>query len=217
MFIADASHQLQTPLTIMKLQVEQIKLTETCVKMQILEDSVDRMSHLIKQLLSLAKFEKSAQNLQKVLWYDLVHNVIINWVDITQQYNIDFGFEENIGRNIKNVYVNVDVFMLQEALNNLIDNAIKYCKDGLKPRITISIGFTIGTVWIKIIDNGKGIAVQHRKNLFDRFFRADTKISKGAGLGLAIVKEIIQAHHGFVRLLDEKETTFLVVLPRDKS
>jgi two-component system sensor histidine kinase QseC len=233
-FIADASHQLRTPLTIIKLQVEQLAKNQN---VDVLSNSVNRMIKLTNQLLSLTKFESGNLKQEKVLWHDLVFNISSEWIDIAFKHNIDFGFENNMGNQTDIAYVNVDRLMIEEAINNLIENAIKYRKDyknqinttndandnldnfdileDNRSIITVVVGCTSGTVWAKVIDNGIGIPVKYRHNLFNRFFRADNNVgTKGSGLGLAIVQEIMQANRGFVRLLNEDDTTFLLVLPR---
>ncbi len=220
-FIADASHQLRTPLTIIKLQVEQLSKNHN---IDILSKSVNRMIKLTNQLLSLAKFESKNLKIEKVLWHNLVFNISSTWLDIAFKYNIDFGFENQLGNDTYNSYVAVDKLMLEEAINNLIENAVKYRKTSenskLEPTyssiITIIAGATSGTAWAKIIDNGLGIPDKYRNNLFNRFFRADNLNTQGSGLGLAIVQEIMNANGGFVRLLNEDDTTFLLVLPRLK-
>jgi len=214
-FIADASHQLRTPLTIIISKIRELKKEYSKDNVLALEESVNRLYYLTKQFLSIARLETKETITQKILWHENIREIAINWVDIASSYNIDYGLEDD-NLNFDNVYVNANIFTLKEAFNNLIDNAIKYSKNQDNPIVNIKLGFTSGTVWAKIIDNGIGIKEKDYNNLFNRFFRADNEKIEGSGLGLAIANEIIKSHNGFIRLLEEKETTFLVVLPRAK-
>ncbi len=216
-FLGDVSHQLRTPICNIQFKIDSLPDSEQKYRLQ---DLVKNLVVLINKLLSLARLESKEIRTVKMKWFDLIYNAVIKWAPITSDYNIDFGFENEIPENIiDNVYVECDGVMIEEALKNLVDNAIKYRRidKNFTPIITVIIGCTDRTAWFKVKDNGKGIATQNIEHLFNRFFRGDTENNyvKGSGLGLAIVNEVAEAHGGRIRLLtNEEDTTFLFMLKR---
>jgi signal transduction histidine kinase len=216
-FLGDVSHQLRTPICNIQFKIDALPDSKSKDRLQ---DLVKNLVTLINKLLSLARLESKEIRTVKMNWFDLIYNAVIKWVPITSDYGIDFGFENEIPENIQqDVYVQCDGVMIEEALKNLIDNAIKYRKKDKNHTsiITVIIGCTNRTVWFKVKDNGKGIPPQNAEHLFNRFFRGDTENNdiKGSGLGLAIVNEVAEAHGGRIRLLqNETDTTFLFMLKR---
>jgi len=195
-FIANAAHQLRTPLTALMLQAEQAQRCEDLSAMREsvaqLQHSAVRAVHLANQLLLLSRAEpeaQSASNRQRTDLHDLVFEAACEWVSRALACGMDLGFDETSDH----VWAVVDPMLLREAINNLLDNALKY--GGRGTRITVAVRLN-GSGRIVVDDNGPGIAPEEREQVVQRFYRGDRTGADGSGLGLAIVSEIALAHAG---------------------
>ena len=193
-FIADAAHQMRTPLTGLKTQA-QLAMRETDpgelrhALRQILMGA-DRASHLVDQLLALARAEASDQAQQALLPLDLDHllrEVVETWVIRALEKRIDLGYE-HAGK----VLIDGNAFLLREMINNLLDNALRYTPFG--GRVTARVAALGDFVVLEIEDNGPGISEDESLKVFDRFYRGEGTDVEGSGLGLAIVREIAEVH-----------------------
>lgn len=205
-FIADAAHQLRTPFTALKLNVEQA-LEESTIDgvrplLEQLRLSTERATHLTEQLLALARAEPDAVEADEFEDFDLkklVFEVGADWVPVALRRNIEMTF----GAEQDSVCVNGNPMLVQEALKNLLDNAIRYQKASAGGRVDITV-FAKPTPGFTISDNGPGIPAQELSAAFQRFRRGDrggaSAAGTGTGLGLAIVHEIATSHHGRVTL-----------------
>ncbi len=212
-FIANAAHQLRTPLAGIKTQAE-FALRQSDPELirhslQQLHASNDRTIHLVNQLLALARAEPGWEAPVKTL--DLVavaSKTTSEWVPAALKKNIDLGFEAGLAA----APFPANEMLLREMLNNLIDNAIRYTQpDG---EITVRISQSDHLLTLAVEDNGPGIPPPERECVFDRFHRAAPPEEEGCGLGLAIVREIAHLHHGEVYLVDTpKGSLFEVRLP----
>ncbi|UZN50518.1 sensor histidine kinase N-terminal domain-containing protein [Cupriavidus cauae] len=225
-FIADAAHQLRTPLTAVKLHADRAVEAEnpevTRHALRELQSAADRAVRLSNQLLSLARAEPglSLERLGPIEHFDLATLAFetgAEWVPQALARHIDLGFETLPGPTFTGAapsMVRGNRLLLREALNNLIDNAVKYVPAG--GRITVRAGGEAighrGMAVVMIEDNGPGIAPARREEVFKRFFRGDHVPGRspeatpgGAGLGLAIVHEIISLHHGSISIEDVPE------------
>ncbi len=216
-FIAQAAHQMRTPLTGLKTQTE-IALSETDPAQMrnallLIAESTDRASHMINQLLILARTEASHEKLHQVIPLDLnalARSVAEEWVVRALAKRIDLGFEDR-GRAlmIKGVPL-----LLRELLNNLIDNAIKYTPPGGHVTVRASGG---RLARIEVEDDGIGIAEEERESIFERFYRVLGTDAEGSGLGLPIAAEIAELHQAQIDLLTGRNGTgslFRVSFPR---
>jgi two-component system sensor histidine kinase TctE len=203
-FIADAAHQLRTPLAGLQTQLD-LAVTEGAfsrneVRLQNIELGTAHLERLLGQLLSYARAETSAsitKKMERVSLDQIVEKSASAFFDAALRKNIDLGFE------ISPVSINGIPWLLQEALANLIDNAIRYTpRDGI---ITVRCGETNGKAFLEVEDNGPGIAQEHLSHVFERFYRIPGSPSNGCGLGLPIVKEIAELHGAEV-LLNHKES-----------
>ncbi|MDD5461494.1 MAG: sensor histidine kinase N-terminal domain-containing protein [Methylococcales bacterium] len=192
-FIANAAHQLRTPLAGLKLQAERALREQEVSAMQPalqqIQNSADRMSHLTTQLLVLARSEPIIREyeLLPVDLYTLAKQICIDWVPKALQRNIELSFESTK----KPLYVQGDEILLRELLANLLDNAIAY-------------GYENGNILVRlhrdqapcltVEDDGPGIPENEMKRIFERFYRIPGSPGNGCGLGLAIVKEIADLH-----------------------
>jgi two-component system sensor histidine kinase TctE len=200
-FITDAAHQLRTPLAGLKLNIGQAQTeTDPVARRQLLDDlgiSTDRAIRLANQMLSLARAEPGALNTDSFGEVDLnvvVREVGAEWVPIALTKNIELGFDAAAAP----VIVRGSAALIGEALNNLIDNAIKYHPgDG-----SISLSVRAHPVpELAVDDDGIGIPPEDRQRVRQRFLRLDRAQPPGAGLGLAIVDEIVEAHGARFELL----------------
>ncbi len=217
-FIADAAHQLKTPVSGLKAQIE-LALRESDPQrlqrsMAQLYVGVDRLSRLVRQLLSLARNEPDAAEslrLQPVDLAALALEVSMEWVPQALRREIDLGLDESPGP----VMIQADVERLRELLNNLIDNAVRYSREG--GRVTVSaIRTPDGQACLSVSDDGPHIPPEERSRIFERFHRLLGNQADGSGLGLAIVSEIAALHGARITLdedVDGVGNTFRVWFP----
>ena len=223
-FIADAAHQLRTPLTAVKLHADRAvdadSLDVARHALREVQTAADRAVRLSNQLLSLARAEPglSLERLGPVEHFDLAElafEIGAEWVPQALARRVDLGFEVLPGPTFTGsspAIVRGNRLLMREALSNLIDNAVKYVPAG--GRITVRAGGEAighrGMAVVMVEDNGPGIALARREEVFKRFFRGDhtpgtqpvQAAPSGAGLGLAIVHEIVTLHQGTIRIED---------------
>jgi len=229
-FIADAAHQLRTPLTAVKLHAEQALNSRDPAKaieaVKELRASADRAVRLSNQLLSLARAEPGEQA-ARFTDFDLAALAFetgAEWVPRALAATVDLGFQRlDDPENEHPLIVRGYLVLTREVLGNLIDNALKYIppfrQDGA--RVTVSVtasrdqaGQQFGEIVVE--DNGPGVPHDQQPDLFKRFFRGDGQtIEGGAGLGLAIVHDIMALHGGSVHYEDAPEggACFIVRMP----
>jgi two-component system sensor histidine kinase TctE len=199
-FVADAAHQMRTPLTGLKTQA-QLAMRETDPAelrhaLRQIATSVDRASHLVNQLLALARAEASEHSQQALVPLDLdrlLRDIVETWVVRALDRRIDLGYE-----SAGVVSVMGNAFLLREMINNLIDNALRYTPDD--GRVTCRIVAQGDFALLEIEDNGIGISDDDALMVFDRFYRVDGTGVEGSGLGLAIVREIAELHRAAASL-----------------
>jgi len=200
-FIADAAHQLRTPLAGLKTQTElalrQQELSEVRHTLQHLNTATGRTTHLVNQLLSLARAEPGAgrtQELQALNLGDLARDSTTEWVPRAIERNIDLGFDGTPDAT----GIEGDPLLIREMLGNLLDNAIRYTESG--GQVTVRVAVKRDKVELSVEDNGPGIPPAERERVFERFHRVLGSGAEGCGLGLAIVREIAQSHAAETRL-----------------
>lgn len=205
-FIADAAHQLRTPLTGLKAQAEfALRLDDPAEirhSLQQIYKATDHAAHLVNQLLVLARAEPDAQIQGDMTQLDLAalaRSTTEQWVRSALEKNIDLGFENDEG----DCSITGNPLLLGEMLNNLIDNALRYTQAG--GQVTVRIGREDATVNLEVEDNGSGIPESERERVFERFHRVLGTNQEGSGLGLSIVREIAHRHDAEVRLLSGAE------------
>lgn len=199
-FVADAAHQMRTPLTGLKTQA-QFAIREADPEalrhaLRQIAVGVDRAGRLVNQLLTLARTEggESAQQSHEPLDLTLlVREVVEDWVMLALEKRIDLGFEAEGG-----AMVSGNPFLLRELAKNLIDNALRYTPAG--GHVTCRIISTEAAVIFEVEDNGIGITEAQAELVFERFYRVDDASTEGSGLGLAIVQEIAVQHDASARL-----------------
>ncbi|HYD82288.1 MAG TPA: sensor histidine kinase N-terminal domain-containing protein [Paucimonas sp.] len=204
-FIADAAHQMKTPLAGMRMQSE-LALRETSLdgihrSLEQLSKSSESATRLVNQLLALARAENQtpeAKPFEPVELCELARGVVHDWVPASFPRQIDMGFEQP-GYPIM---VNGNPTMLREMLNNLIDNALRYTPAGGSVTIRVRADDGLRRACIEVEDTGPGIAPSERAHIFERFYRILGTNVEGSGLGLAIVREVAQQHGASVEVFD---------------
>lgn len=200
-FLANAAHQLKTPLAGLKIQAEaalrENDLPSIQHALKQISAGSDNLARLANQLLSLARAEPESVVAQVFSTVDLVvliNEVTAEWVPKALEKNIDLG----VSCTLKTQAIQGNAMLLQELLNNLIDNAIRYNQAGAK--VTVSLTLVEGEIVLSVQDNGAGIALSEQKKVFERFYRVLGNAENGCGLGLAIVREIAHQHQARVEL-----------------
>jgi PAS domain S-box-containing protein len=198
-FISVVSHELKTPVALIKgyvatLRREDVHWEREIVddSLQVIEEEADRLAELIENLLDASRLEAGGikLNLEDVNLPALAARLVERYQTQTDKHQFETSFPENFPS------VWVDEERMRQAISNLIGNAIKYSPDGGK--IEISGRIQPDQVVICVQDHGKGIPKSDAPHIFDRFYRAydASRTTKGAGLGLYLTRAIIEAHHG---------------------
>jgi two-component system phosphate regulon sensor histidine kinase PhoR len=203
-FVANVSHEIRTPITAIKGFVETLRngsLQEPEDSerfLEIIEKHVDRLESIIEDLLSLSRIERDVERGSVSLEEAPLRGLLLSAIQVCEPMAAPKDMKIQLSCN-ETLVAEVNSALLEQAVVNLLDNAIKYSGE----RSTIKVKATqIDTeIIISVTDHGCGIEKQHVPRLFERFYRVDKARSRdmgGTGLGLAIVKHIVQAHGGRV-------------------
>lgn len=198
-FLADAAHQLRTPLTSLQTEIELAMLEPHDQRLdpmlERLRQRVVRSARLAQQLLSLARAEDRSVDVgQRIDLRDIATESGQDWAHRSLPSGVDLGFE------LAEAPALGHAFLLREALENLIHNAVSYAGSGA--RITVRCGSGPQGAWLEVEDNGPGIPVAERQAAMQRFRRGSSASGSGSGLGLAIAADIAVRHSGRLELLD---------------
>ncbi|NNL77834.1 MAG: HAMP domain-containing protein [Desulfobacterales bacterium] len=221
-FVANVSHEIKTPLTAIKGFVETLyqgivdKPEETERFLGIIQKHVDRLSSIIEDLLSLSRIEQEDASQAIEFENKPIKDILRSAVQICRSKAEEKKIDINLTCD-EQLTSYFDPTLLEQAVVNLLDNAIKYSEPN--SRIHLTVDLNDSEVKIIVEDQGIGIAKKHLSRLFERFYRVDKARSRklgGTGLGLAIVKHIAQAHGGqvTVKSLPGKGSTFAIHLPK---
>ncbi len=219
-FVANVSHELRTPLSILRGYIEvlldepETQREELARILSIMERHSKRLQRLVDDLLSLAQLESSQATLElsDVRVDELFNNLIRDWKEKLAAKKL----KVIVDLTPEALTVYADGTRLEEALHNLLDNAVKFSREN--GQIHLRATRRGSDMVLSVTDNGLGIGKEHLPRIFERFYRADKARSRelgGTGLGLAIVKHITQLHGGRVEAESElgRGTTIRVVLP----
>lgn len=203
-FVANVSHELRTPITAIKGAVETLLAganenpEDSQRFLEIANRQSDRLNAIVEDLLSLSRLERDAESDEVARTHErllpILESALQSCSSIAKSREVDvnlFCSEELVA--------NVNSALLEQAVINLVDNAIKYSES--RNFVTVESWQEGEQVMIKVQDRGQGISKAHLPRLFERFYRVDAARSRavgGTGLGLAIVKHIVQAHNGGV-------------------
>lgn len=224
-FAANVSHELKTPLTAIKGFIETLQemlntddTTKSESFLKIIEKNVNRMIDLINDLLALSKLERlqgSNIQLESQHMAALIQGAVNTCHSNIQAKNIVVSIDCP-----EDITAMVDPILMEQAILNLLDNAVKY--SGEDRPIAITVTRQDDFIDIVIKDKGCGIGKEHLSKIFNRFYRVDKARSRhegGTGLGLAIVKHIIQYHHGKIDVKSTKNegSSFKIIIPNDRN
>ncbi|HVL75701.1 MAG TPA: sensor histidine kinase N-terminal domain-containing protein [Noviherbaspirillum sp.] len=223
-FIADAAHQMKTPLAGMRTQAElalresdPVEVRRSLVQ---LAKSSETAARMVNQLLALARAENASpatKPFHPLELRELARAVVQDWVQTSFAQRIDLGYEQPDHP----VTIVGNPVMLREMLSNLIDNALHYTPSGGSVTVRIGIDALERKVILEVEDTGPGIPAAERSRVFERFYRILGSNVDGSGLGLAIVREIVQQHGATVQIHDNPHsqdprfpgTLIIVLLP----
>lgn len=218
-FVSNVSHELKTPLASMKVLSDSLLSQEGMpeeIYREFLGDittEIERMTQIINDLLSMVKLDQNAAKIiiSNISINELIEQLLKRLRPIAAERNIELIFE-----SFRPVMADVDEVKLSMALNNLVENAIKYNYDDGWVKVTLNADHKF--FYVTVQDSGVGIPDDSIDSVFERFFRVDKARSRatgGTGLGLAITRSVILLHRGSIKVYSkEKEgTTFTVRIP----
>lgn len=218
-FVSNVSHELKTPITSIKVLSESLLAQEDAPAalyrefMEDITEEIERENKIINDLLSLVKMDKKSGelNISSVNINELLEQILKRLRPIAAKRNIELVFE-----SFRPVEAEVDEVKLSLAINNLIENAIKYNFDDGWVRVSLNADHKF--FYVKVADSGVGIPKELQDNIFERFYRVDKARSRetgGTGLGLSITRSAVLMHRGAIKVYSkEKEgATFTIRIP----
>jgi two-component system phosphate regulon sensor histidine kinase PhoR len=224
-FVANVSHELRTPVTSIKGFVETLldgamnNPDELQRFLQIVATQTDRLNAIIEDLLTLSRIEQETEKAEIVLAPGSIKNVLYTAIEVCQMKASDKNIQIELNCD-ETLQAPINPPLLEQAIINLLDNAVKYSPPG--QTIHISANSIDEGVVIQVRDHGCGIGREHLPRIFERFYRVDKARSRklgGTGLGLAIVKHIAQAHGGRASVESTlgEGSAFYILLPHGSS
>jgi signal transduction histidine kinase len=219
-FVANASHEMRTPLTSLNILVKSLREYPLDVKereefLADIDMELERLIHLVESLLDLTRLDRLAMEdtMQAV---DIVPTVV-NTLEMLKNRAEDKGImlQYTVPNQAPPVFV--VIHQIKQVVFNLVDNAIKYTS--LEGTVSVDLYQEAGQLMLSVTDTGSGIPAEHREKIFERFYRIDKARSReqgGTGLGLAIVKEIVIRHGGRIWVEDHEVgqgAKFILTLP----
>ena len=203
-FASDAAHELRTPISAIKIHLHNLShlIPEDESSFKQLKLSVDRMGHLVEQILNLNRTstEQYSARFNSFDLYDLVQEIIINEYEHFAEKNLKVSLEG------EHCQLEGDKFSLEILVQNLLSNAYKYTPEGGSVLLNVGLDKTADTsnIILQVEDSGPGVPEDQYERLFDRFYRLDGDCHAsgtiGCGLGLAIVQQIVELHHAKIIL-----------------
>jgi two-component system OmpR family sensor kinase len=193
-FVADAAHELRSPLAALKLQVQSLQRAPDDATRELatarLAAGIDRATRLVEQMLALARHEASAAagaGAEPVNLREIARLAISDAVAAAQARGIDIGMARADAAEVRG-----QAEALRTLLRNLLDNAVKYTPEG--GRVDVGIAASADGTELSVEDSGPGLPAEERARVLDRFYRSGEPQAPGSGLGLAIVKSIADLH-----------------------
>jgi two-component system OmpR family sensor kinase len=192
-FVADAAHELRTPLAALRLQAQSLERAESLEARKLavsrLTAGIDRATRLVEQLLVLARQEAAATSsaVRPVDLGELARRTVADLAGVAAAKGVDVGIHHADAATVEG-----QPDAMQILLRNLVDNAIKYTPAG--GTADISVRMDGGRASVTVEDSGPGIPPEERERVFDRFYRVAGSEAAGSGLGLAIIKAIAERH-----------------------
>lgn len=203
-FAADVAHELRTPLAVLRANLDTLDNTE--VTAQLTQD-VDRITRIVEQVMAKSRIDSIEIKPDEMA--DLSH-IASSMAAFLAPLVIKEGRSIEVVGAEQPVLINGNTFALEQALRNLVENAIKYSARGSTITVEVSKNPSI-----RIVDRGRGIPLEERELIFERFRRADRR-GGGSGLGLSIVRRVVEAHGGWITVEDAPGggAVFVLSFPR---
>ena len=221
-FMADASHELRTPATIVRTEADVTLSRERSTdeyreSMAVVQDAARRLTRIVEEIFLLARSDAGqlVMNVAPIHLDDLVHDIVRAVRPVAERRDVQVDLAEVVDAPVR-----ADADLLGRVLLNLLDNAIKHSPSGAVVEVRMKNG--AGTYALSVIDHGPGIPADLHDRVFERFFRADSARSRsessttsGAGLGLAIARRIAELHGGRLDLVESRagRTEFQLTIP----
>ncbi len=207
-FIADAAHELRSPLSAISVQAENLMNAESldAIRERVvpLQAGILRTRQLTEQLLSLAKTQVGTNGNSEISVSAMARELIAEYLPLAEAKSIDLGLDE-----VTPFVLSADRGALRLMLSNVLENALKYTPEG--GEVTLRLSSDETNVVIEIIDNGLGIPASEYQRVFDAFYRIPGSVGEGSGLGLAIAREAATRLGGALSLHVRQENCGLVV------
>jgi two-component system OmpR family sensor kinase len=207
-FVADAAHELRSPLTALSLQAQNLKsagsLEVVRERVVPLQEGIDRARLLTEQLLSLARAQSEENAGSDINVSAMARELIADYLPLAETKHIDLGIDE-----VAQLHLHAETESLRVIIKNALENAIKYTPAGGK--VTLRLLAENNNAVIEIVDNGPGIAAAERERVFDPFYRIQDTNVPGSGLGLAIAREAAVRLGGTLSLHDAQEGGGLIL------
>ena len=219
-FVSNVSHEIRTPLSLISMFAETLQMNRVRDEgkkkeyYKVIGQEANRLASIVNKILNFSKMEAN----KKVYQFkdEDLNNIITDVLKIYEYHLKNNGFDYEIVKNQEKLPVSVDKSAIEEAIINLIDNAMKY--SGENQSITIETGVEGEYAFVSVKDQGIGISKNDKIHIFDKFYRAgkgEVHNTKGTGLGLTLVKHIVDAHKGKIDLVSQlgEGSTFRVLIP----
>ncbi|TNE72030.1 HAMP domain-containing histidine kinase [bacterium] len=216
-FVANVSHELKTPLALIRMNAETLSLGRVPTEekrqhyLRVIEQEAERLGHLINNVLNFSKLESGKKEFQTEMVS--VNDVLAQVEDSYRSYVERLGFSFDVQLPETQLYITSNKNDMIEILLNLLDNAVKYSLD--KKHIQIDAAKELSTVRISVKDSGMGIPREWQQSIFEPFVRIEnslTQKTKGTGLGLSLVKRMVSAYHGTIQVESEPENGTTIIL-----
>ena len=219
-FTRAAAHELKTPLTILRLNVENaLESNDPAQLRQSLQNifsSIDRTDRLIHQLLMQAKVESLSERVvETVSLLPLLQTILADMVPLALRQQQEISLVHDDISDPEALTLPGDPVLLEVLFRNLIDNAIRY--SGEQSDIQVSLVLDKGAIEVRVADNGPEISPETRERIFEAFYRGHSEKGDGAGLGMSICKDIATSHHATLTLMprESNKNTFVVRFQMD--
>ena len=185
-FVADAAHELRSPLTALSLQAQNVLAASSLAAMReraaSLKAGIDRMQRLVEQLLSLSRTQAAPVDRRDVDLPQLGRELIAGFLPRARERGVDLGLEAPVAASLR-----ASPHSLALILGNALDNALRHSRAG--GRVTLRIRFEPDAAILEVEDEGPGVAPEERERVFDAFYRGPGAVGEGSGLGLAIARD----------------------------
>jgi two-component system, OmpR family, sensor kinase len=220
--LADAAHELRSPVAALALQAQLAQRAQTpagrAQAFDELAHGIERARRLVQQLLDYARLEPGVQSepFHEVNLAELAREVVGRYAPQAEAQDVDLGADAPAAAPVSG-----SASELRSLVENLVDNALRYAPVGTA--VTVSVRRRADDIELAVVDAGRGIPGVERARVFERFYRASGDATRGSGLGLAIVKAIVERHQGTIALADAQPQgglpglAVMIVLPALKS